>query len=146
MTKYFCYFQIHRTSFLGVDVKKRSKRTIFQIRIFLLKALLLLSFLYCNCSFIYGGSIAFFCLHPKVKGKPWEKYLNQKTTGSINAFFSRRDRFKLFAFQQQVGNTFTCFESILLSGGANLPLPTFISDLKHSLSIHISLKNQQVQL
>jgi hypothetical protein len=81
MTKYFCYFQIHRTSFLGADVKKRSKRTISKTRHFIPKSLLILSFPYYNCNFRYGGSAA-FCLttrdRRKIRGKKLKPKYDRK--------------------------------------------------------------------
>ena len=77
MTKYFCYSQFHRTSFLVADVKKRSKRTISKTRHFVPKALLILSFTYYNCNFRYGGSAA-FCLTARDRRKNSGKKLKPK--------------------------------------------------------------------
>jgi len=82
-----------------VDVKKRSKRTIFQIQFFVPKALSLLNYPYCNCSFFSGGSIASFCLQPKVKEKTLGKIFEPKDNREHQFFFyTRRYRFKLSAF------------------------------------------------
>ena len=120
MIKYFCYFQIHRTSFLGADVKKRSKRTISQPRYFVPKALLILSFTYYNCNFRYGGSGA-FCLTSRDRRKNSGKKLKPKDDRKhLFIFFKLRSLPNYLLFRNGSEWSSHHFESILLPGGANL--------------------------
>ena len=82
-----------------------------------------------------------FVYNLKSKKKPWEKYLNQKTTGSINSFFTQEDiDSNYLLFSHRSGWHSATFDQFSCLGEQTAYLHIPVPNLKYLISIHISLK------